>query len=120
MRQAYRTSQCPTYLNFLDCFPSNNTATPAAPTAPFAPWQVVSVSPDRRSVVLSLTEGFSQGQPIVYISTGEYGHDAVITPIHEMLLIGVKRAVIRVTLHGETASGGVSSSLAVSASHRQC
>lgn len=33
--------------------------------------KVVSVSPDKSSVVLQLTQGFSQGQPIVYISTGE-------------------------------------------------
>jgi hypothetical protein len=32
--------------------------------------KVLSVAPDRSSVVLALTQGFSQGQPIVYISTG--------------------------------------------------
>lgn len=32
--------------------------------------KVLSVAPDRRSVVFQLTQGFAQGQPIVYISTG--------------------------------------------------
>jgi hypothetical protein len=32
--------------------------------------KVLSVAPDKSSVVFQLTQGFSQGQPIVYISTG--------------------------------------------------
>lgn len=32
--------------------------------------KVVAIAPDNSSVVLELTRGFSQGQPIVYISTG--------------------------------------------------
>jgi hypothetical protein len=38
--------------------------------------KVVMVSPDKSSVVLRLTQGFSQGQPIVYISTGEVQNTA--------------------------------------------
>jgi hypothetical protein len=49
--------------------------------------KVVSVAPDRRSVVFMLTEGFSQGQPIVYISTGEQDAYRVLR-LRVVMLVG--------------------------------